>query len=234
MGYVFGKAFWWILLALAVGGVIGWMANGWRRKSWVETSVNSTASADEVERLRHRTANLEGAVAERDAARSRVVELEAALRDCEARASAPVATPEMQGFAAVGNGIAGDDSAPEGVSPELEAPNEVLVAADRFAGVELDLAQASSIIGEKVALDDLKVVEGIGPKIEELLHNGGITTWAALADSPVSHVQDILRAAGERFRVHDPSSWPRQAELLAMGRWEEFKRLTDSLTAGRQ
>jgi predicted flap endonuclease-1-like 5' DNA nuclease len=212
MGYVFGKAFWWILLALAVGGFVGWNLNGWRRRSFTETTGASTASADEVERLRSRVANLEPVVADRDEARQRIADLEAELRDCRSTSAAMPA----QGFA------------------DLPADAPSATVADRFAGVTLDVAQASSVLGEKVAVDDLKVVEGIGPKIAELLHGGGVTTWALLADTPVSRLQEILSAAGERFRIHDPSTWPRQAELLAFGRWDDFKRLTDQLSAGRE
>jgi large subunit ribosomal protein L17 len=43
----------------------------------------------------------------------------------------------------------------------------------------------------------------------------------------------ILAAAGERFRIHDPSTWGEQAALLRDGRWASFKALTDRLTAGR-
>jgi large subunit ribosomal protein L21 len=43
----------------------------------------------------------------------------------------------------------------------------------------------------------------------------------------------MLTDAGPRFRTQDPSTWPRQAALLADGRWDEFKRLTDELDGGR-
>ncbi len=37
--------------------------------------------------------------------------------------------------------------------------------------------------GKKIKQDDLKMVEGIGPKIEGLLHNINIKTWRELADA---------------------------------------------------
>jgi predicted flap endonuclease-1-like 5' DNA nuclease len=214
MGYVFGKAFWWLLAALVVGGFIGWMLNGWRRRSWTDTStVSNAASASngEVGQLKARVANLEPAVAERDTLRQKVADLERALRDCE---SSKLAGEGVHGFAGI------TSAAAEPVS--------------RFAGVTLDLDQASAVLGETIKVDDLKVVEGIGPKIEELMHGGGITTWAELADSPIDRLQEILDGAGERYRVHNPATWPRQAELLAFGRWEEFRHLTNELTGGRE
>lgn len=89
------------------------------------------------------------------------------------------------------------------------------------------------MLGGRITLDELKVVEGIGPKIEELCHGGGVTTWAGLADTSVERLREILEAAGDRFCIHDPASRPRQAELLALGKWGEFRQSTDQLTAGR-
>ncbi len=116
---------------------------------------------------------------------------------------------------------------------ELEGQQAPAAAVSRFAGVSHDWDQAANVPGKRIKLDDLKVVEGIGPKIEELCHAGGVTTWAGLAETPVERLREILDTAGERFRIHNPSSWPRQAELLALGQWDEFKQLTDELTAGR-
>jgi len=81
--------------------------------------------------------------------------------------------------------------------------------------------------------DDLKAVEGIGPKIEELLHNGGIKTWRALADTEVSKIQGILDAAGSRYKLADPGTWPKQAEMAADGKWEELQEYQDFLQGGK-
>ncbi len=81
--------------------------------------------------------------------------------------------------------------------------------------------------------DNLKKVEGIGPKIEQLLNDDGIFTWAQLAATTVETIQGILRRAGDRFRMHDPATWPDQAKLLAEGRLEELKKFQDFLKGGR-
>lgn len=81
-----------------------------------------------------------------------------------------------------------------------------------------------------VAADDLKVVVGIGPKIARLLMNRGITTWKALSESSPALISEILiKDGGERYRIHNPESWPRQALLLHEGRWEELKELVGGL-----
>lgn len=81
--------------------------------------------------------------------------------------------------------------------------------------------------------DDLKAVEGIGPKIEELLKNAGITTWQELSESSTAKIQEILNAAGPNYQLADPGTWPKQAELAAEGKWSELKEYQDFLQGGR-
>lgn len=82
-------------------------------------------------------------------------------------------------------------------------------------------------------LDDLKVVEGIGPKIESILQDAGVKTWKQLSETTPDRISEILLAVDEKFRIHDPKSWPIQAGLLAVGKWEEFNKLTEELKGGR-
>lgn len=81
--------------------------------------------------------------------------------------------------------------------------------------------------------NDLKVIEGVGPKIEQLLKKGGINNWDELANATVSRLQEILDAAGDRYRIHDPGTWPKQAELLSKGDFAAFKEYTDFLQGGK-
>ena len=82
--------------------------------------------------------------------------------------------------------------------------------------------------------DDLKIVEGIGPKIEELLFNAGVTTYGQLAATGVQQLKDILSDAGSRFAMHDPGTWPAQSLLAANGEWAELKAYQDFLNAGKR
>jgi large subunit ribosomal protein L27 len=88
--------------------------------------------------------------------------------------------------------------------------------------------------GKKVAQDDLKLVEGVGPKIEGLLNEAGINTWAEMAEAPVEKIQAILDEAGPRYRMHDPATWSQQARLAADGQWAELEDLQDRLKGGRE
>lgn len=80
---------------------------------------------------------------------------------------------------------------------------------------------------------DLKIVEGIGPKIEQLLKDGGINNWQDLAEATLERLQEILTAAGERYRIHDPNTWSNQATLAAAGKWAELDKYQDELKGGR-
>jgi len=81
--------------------------------------------------------------------------------------------------------------------------------------------------------DKLTKIEGIGPKIAEHLNAAGITSFAELAASPVSKLQEVLDNAGPRYKVHVPDTWPQQAKLAADGNWDDLKVLQDKLDGGR-
>lgn len=82
-------------------------------------------------------------------------------------------------------------------------------------------------------IDDLKVVEGIGPKIESLLHAAGITSMRGLAIAHTDVIKKTLDDAGPRFRMHDPKTWSTQAELIADEKWDELKEYQDFLSGGK-
>ena len=84
-----------------------------------------------------------------------------------------------------------------------------------------------------VERDDLTIVEGIGLKIAELLIADGITTWAELAAADKDRLQRVLTAAGERFTMHDPSTWADQAAMARDGQWEELTKFQDVLEGGK-
>jgi predicted flap endonuclease-1-like 5' DNA nuclease len=84
-----------------------------------------------------------------------------------------------------------------------------------------------------VVPDDLKIVEGIGPKIEGILHAAGIKTFAQLAAAEVSQLEKIVREdAG--IRIAFPDTWPEQAKLAAAGLWDALEKLQDDLKGGRR
>lgn len=82
--------------------------------------------------------------------------------------------------------------------------------------------------------DDLKIVEGIGPKIEELLNAAGIHTFSDLSKAKTPALKDILTGGGKRYAIHDPATWAQQAGLAASGKMDELKAWQAELSGGKK
>ena len=83
-------------------------------------------------------------------------------------------------------------------------------------------------------VEDLKLIEGIGPKVEELLYAAEITSYAALAAANPDQIRAILEREGGMMTAMDPSTWPDQARLAAAGEWDKLKEWQDQLDGGRE
>lgn len=90
---------------------------------------------------------------------------------------------------------------------------------------------ASEALTETPTRDDLKIIEGIGPKTEAVFNAAGIYSFHQLANTPVEKLDEILDAAG--LRLGNPGSWPEQARLAAEGDWQGLKALQERLKGGR-
>ena len=80
--------------------------------------------------------------------------------------------------------------------------------------------------------DDLKKIEGAGPKAAEALINAGLDTFAKIADTEPSKLSEILSETSSRLAHIVTDTWPKQAELAAEGKWDELKELQDNLEGG--
>ncbi len=80
--------------------------------------------------------------------------------------------------------------------------------------------------------DDLKRIEGIGPKIASVMQAAGIRTFAQLAAADVAQLQQILDQEST-LRLADPTTWPQQAHLAAAGDWAALEKLQDELKGGQ-
>jgi len=78
--------------------------------------------------------------------------------------------------------------------------------------------------------DDLKKIEGIGPKIASTLVEAGIATFADLAKTDAAKISEII--ADVRGN-HVTDTWPKQAEMAADGKWDELKKWQDELDGGK-
>ncbi len=82
--------------------------------------------------------------------------------------------------------------------------------------------------------DNLTKVEGIGPKIKDLLNDDSIWSFKQLSETAVSRLEKILENAGPRYRVHSPKTWPKQAKMADDGKWDELKVWQDNHKGGRE
>ncbi len=113
-------------------------------------------------------------------------------------------------------------------TPEIKK-SPVAVAPEAHFNAEL----AKKSFGKKIKLNDLKVIEGIGPKIEQLFHNFDIKSWENLSEASVNKCQEVLDSGGDRYRIHNPGSWPMQAKMAHEGKWKALARWQEEHKAGK-
>jgi predicted flap endonuclease-1-like 5' DNA nuclease len=114
--------------------------------------------------------------------------------------------------------------------PDFEAHHEEPAVEAETQPVPAGIAETPPPAAPLV--EDLTIVEGIGPKVNSLLHAAGITSFAQLAEAEVGRLREILEAADLRFI--DPGTWGEQAKLAAEGKLDELKTLQDNLKGGRK
>jgi len=111
------------------------------------------------------------------------------------------------------------------IQPKIKESEQIL---------SFDAQAAKEILGKKIKADDLKIVEGIGPKIESIFKNNNIDSWYKLANQNADDLMNILlKDGGDSYRIHNPKTWPQQSLLAFEGKWEELKQLQDQLTGGK-
>ena len=75
-------------------------------------------------------------------------------------------------------------------------------------GPDIDVAAARSAGFVIKGADNLEIVEGIGPRIAQLLRADGITTFAEVAAALVARIQGVLDRGGPSFKLAKPEPWP--------------------------
>ena len=118
-----------------------------------------------------------------------------------------------------------------------ESENILTASADTHEIIEkvnYETAVAEEIMEAEIGLNDLQIIEGVGPKIEKLLRRNSIDTWKKLADGDAEVISEMLVAeGGDRYKMHDPTTWSKQALMAHEGKWKELKELQDELLGGR-
>jgi len=100
--------------------------------------------------------------------------------------------------------------------------------------LDIDAAKAAGFkVKPKTGEDDFTVIEGIGPKINGLIHTAGIHTYLELSETLVEDIQKILDDAGSRYKLAKPGTWPAQSEMAATNRWDTLKAWQNELDGGK-
>ena len=114
-------------------------------------------------------------------------------------------------------------------APAGEPVDAAAAAAARHIRIDVGAARAAGFNLKHA--DDLSIIEGIGPRIQELLRQHGIDGFARMAQLRTDELLDILDRGGPSFRLADPSTWAEQASLALHNRWGDLKRLQRDLHA---
>lgn len=113
-----------------------------------------------------------------------------------------------------------------------QALTQILIEDIAFGGKKATAKKAAPKATKEE--DDLKKIEGIGPKASEALVNAGVDTFAKLAAKTADEIKEILVNESTTLSHLDPTTWAKQSELAAAGKWEELKAWQDQLNGGKE
>jgi len=190
-----------LLLALLIGAAIGWLLKGARDAA--AQDARFTADAARIADLRRDRDAAETALAEAKASElvvddGKLAEMQAALDECRANAAS--------------------------LAAERDAAKAALAAAEAKPAVavgSLPSAAASPIAmvesaPESAASDDLKQISGIGPKLEGLLNEAGISRFEQIASLTTAQIADLDDILNFKSRI-ERDDWVGQAKRFASG-----------------
>jgi len=76
---------------------------------------------------------------------------------------------------------------------------------------------------------DFTCIEGVGPKINQILTKAGYKTFDDLGTAKVADLKKVLDAAGPRYQMHNPKYWAKQAKMAAKGQWTKLQEFKDTI-----
>ena len=130
-------------------------------------------------------------------------------------------------------------------SDELDQQNQNLLirvkeADTRIVEVEkkmLDLnKEVSNLKTQKLAMQDkFSYLTGIGKKVSSILRLAGIESFSQLAATDVNRIREILEKENPSLlNITDPTTWPEQARLAAIGDWTTLSALEESIKLSKR
>lgn len=223
----------WIVVAAVVGAAMGWVLRGLRARDTDRTPELE----QELARLRSRVTELQEMGAERDRLAAELEQQRSVVPDAALVTALAAARSERDELAvrfAQQSSWVGELRVRLWNAEARARDLKSVVDANAAYGAppRPDTIEGSRCLGVPVDYNDFTLIEGIGPRIAQLLHERGLTTWWALANADVDLLRSVLAEAGPKFQIHDPRAWPQQARLLANGQWEKFATLAAALRHG--
>ncbi len=229
----------WPLLAGLICGILGYLLGKYLASKWRSKyeSSQEDLNACRNEKLKLEEA-LKKATTNLDDCTKKTVSLEAKLTSETAKISklesdlkkggkAPVIDVDLSPWKTKVSNLQADVTKKDGIIANLESKLATALL------IPFNADAAKTAFGKSIKQDDLKVVEGIGVKIEELFHKFGIKTWKQLGETSVDKCQEVLDSGGERFKMHKPTTWPKQAQMAYEGKWTELVKWQDELDGGK-
>ncbi len=123
------------------------------------------------------------------------------------------------------------DALAQGHNPHFRHPHSSELD-PHWLAAQAETMKSAIATNNDSAPDDLRRIEGIGPKIASVLNKSGVQTFTQLANMEIDQLRDLLQA--ERLYQFKPDTWPEQAALAANGKWRELAALQDTLKGGRR
>lgn len=196
-----------LLLAIGIGVAIGWLLRGARDSATHEAVAQ--ANAARLADLRRDRDAAEAALADATAAQhtadeAKLAEMQSALDQCRAS----VSTLESERDDAKAALAAAQTQTAEAKETSLAA------APSPAAAVSQPTAAASA--SDSTQPDDLKQISGIGPKLEGLLLEAGITRFEQIANLTAAQILDLDDILNFKGRI-ERDDWVGQAKRLAAG-----------------
>ncbi len=112
------------------------------------------------------------------------------------------------------------------------APKKETKAAAPKAKAETKAPATKAAPKKAAKADDLKKIEGVGPKAAEAMVAAGMDTFAKVAKAKPEAIATILSEASSNLAHLVTDTWPKQAQLAADGKWDDLKELQDKLDGG--
>jgi|GEM_PF-6400088 len=168
MAMLFGEWVLWMIIPLLIGILIGWLL--WHKSDKVEKSKkDDLTQIKDITKDMEAKLNGEGIHTYKDMAmisKRKMKELSATLKIDEAR-------------------IKDENWAPQAAQLHFETYGESIYEKVKIKAVYKDAFEAQMAEAKKGMkldyIDDLKLVSGVGPKMEKILHEYGITTFYHLS-----------------------------------------------------